>query len=103
MAVSDMAGSKSQMKCAIEEERRGLEEREEQHCKQVDEYVHRVKEMVKDTGILKEVDPSDREEWEAKRKRRCKFSSFTILFSVHSVCEAAGSLCGADEVHEPDA
>lgn len=73
MAVSDMAGSKSQMKCAIERDRKEFEGREAAHEQRVEEYVQRAKEMVKDTGILKEVDPKDMAEWEAKRRKRCKF------------------------------
>ena len=75
-AVEDMVGANSQLKQNIQYERSNLKEREIEHEKQVQGYVCRVKQMVRETGIVKDIDdPSEKKEFEKKRKKRL----FTIF------------------------
>jgi hypothetical protein len=64
-AVSDMTGANSQLNSRIQFERNGFKKREIEHDKKIEEYVGRVKQMVKDTGIVVEIDdPTEKAEFE---------------------------------------
>ena len=64
-AVSDMTGANSQLNSRIQLERNGFKKREIEHDKKIEEYVVRVKQMVKDTGIVVEIDdPTEKAEFE---------------------------------------
>ena len=57
----------------IDHERAAFEKREEEHQKKVQGYVTQVKKMVRETGIIKEIDdPEEKETYERQRKKRCK-------------------------------
>lgn len=58
-AVEDMVGAQSKLKQKVEVERINLKQREAEHDKKVEEYVSRVKQMVKETGIVQNIDDPD--------------------------------------------
>jgi hypothetical protein len=71
-AVSDMKGGPtSQLKTRMHEEQYGFKKREQEHDKKIDGLVAQVRSMVRETGIVQDIDdPLEKEEYELKRKRR---------------------------------